>query len=157
VPADVEQVERLSKAKLVEMAETLKLYREHGPSAALDLIRTDIGKWTMTQSRNGCGTSRHRKWTTSLPRAVRWRIDRWITWRSPVPRWWPACFLVLLLCRLVVSYIRSKERETEDLAERGTELELLVKAPHRGTVATLDASSVAGRAGTVGSVTRTAR
>ncbi|HWM66019.1 MAG TPA: CHASE3 domain-containing protein, partial [Steroidobacteraceae bacterium] len=49
VRADVEQVERLSKAKLVEMAETLKLYREHGPSAALDLIRTDIGKWTMTQ------------------------------------------------------------------------------------------------------------
>ena len=46
VRADVEQVERLSKAKLVEMAETLNLYRQHGPNAALDLIHTDIGKWT---------------------------------------------------------------------------------------------------------------
>src|SRR6266478_4849101 len=49
VRADVEQVERLSNGKLVEMAETLKLYRQHGPSAALGLIRTDIGKWTMAQ------------------------------------------------------------------------------------------------------------
>src|ERR1700730_2750817 len=49
VRADVERVERLSNAKLVEMAETLNLYRQHGPSAALDLIRTDIGRWTMAQ------------------------------------------------------------------------------------------------------------
>ena len=41
--------EATSNAKLVEMAETLNLYRQHGPSAALDLIRTDIGKWTMSQ------------------------------------------------------------------------------------------------------------
>jgi len=36
-------------------------------------------------------------------------------------------FLVLLARRLVVTYMRSKERETEDLTERGAELEMLVK------------------------------
>jgi signal transduction histidine kinase len=56
-----------------------------------------------------------------------WRIDRWISLGATSTALVASVSLVLLLWRLVVSYIRSKERETEDLAERGTELELLVK------------------------------
>jgi signal transduction histidine kinase len=127
VRADVEQVERLSKAKLVEMAETLKLYREHGPSAALDLIRTDIGKWTMTQLSQRVRNIQAQEMDNIVAASRSWRIDRWINLAITSTALVASVFLVLLLCRLVVSYIRSKERETEDLAERGTELELLVK------------------------------
>src|SRR5256714_8312719 len=56
-----------------------------------------------------------------------WQIDRWINLAITSAALAASVFLVLLLCRLVVSYVRSKERETEDLTERGTELELLVK------------------------------
>jgi signal transduction histidine kinase len=56
-----------------------------------------------------------------------WRIDRWTNLAITSTALAASMFLVLLLCRLVISYVRSKERETEDLAERSTELELLVK------------------------------
>jgi signal transduction histidine kinase len=127
VRADVEQVERLSNAKLVEMAETLKLYRQHGPSAALDLIRTDIGKWTMTQLSQRVRNIQAQEMDNILAASRSWRIDRWISLGVTSTALVASVSLVLLLWRLVVSYIRSKERETEDLAERGTELELLVK------------------------------
>src|SRR2546423_438336 len=125
--ADVGQVEWLSNAKLVEMAETLNLYRQHGPSAALDLIRTDIGKWTMTQLAQGVRKIQAQETDNILAASRSWRINRWINLATTSTALVASVFLVLLLCRLVVSYIRSKERETEDLAERGTELELLVK------------------------------
>jgi len=125
--ADVEQVERLSNAKLVEMAETLNLYRQHGPSAALDLIRTDIGQWTMTQLAQRVRKIQARETGDILAASRSWQIDRWINLAITSAALAASVFLVLLLCRLVVSYVRSKERETEDLTERGTELELLVK------------------------------
>ena len=127
VRADVEQVERLSNAKLVEMAETLNLYRQHGPSAALDLIRTDIGQWTMTQLVQRVRKIQAQETGNILAASRSWRIDRWINLAITSTALAASIFLVLLLCRLVVSYVRSKERETEDLTERGTELELQVK------------------------------
>jgi signal transduction histidine kinase len=127
VGADIERVERLSNAKLVEMAETLNLYRQHGPSAALDLIRTDIGKWTMTQLSQRVRKIQAQETDNVLAASRSWRIDRWINLAITSTALAASVFLVLLLCRLVVGYMRSKERETEDLAERGTELELLVK------------------------------
>ena len=127
VRADIEQVERLSNAKLVEMAETLNLYRQHGPSAALDLIRTDIGKWTMTQLSQRVRKIQAQETDNVLAASRSWRIDRWINLAITSTALAASVFLVLLLCRLVIGYIRSKERETEDLAERGSELELLVK------------------------------
>ena len=125
--ADVGEVEWLSNAKLVEMAETLSLYRQHGPSAALDLIRTDIGKWTMTQLAQRVRKIQAQETEDILAASRSWPINRWINPATAITALAASVFLVLLLCRLVVSYIRSKERETEDLAERGTELELLVK------------------------------
>ena len=125
--ADVGQVERLSNARLVEMAQTLSLYRQHGPSAALDLIRTDIGKWTMTQLAQRVREIQAQETDNILAASRSWRINRWTNLATTSTALAASVFLVLLLCRLVVSYIRSKERETEDLAERGTELELLVK------------------------------
>src|ERR1700730_4549329 len=127
VRADVERVERLSNAKLVEMAETLNLYRQHGPSAALDLIRTDIGRWTMAQVSQRVRQIQAQETDNILAASRSWRIARWINLTITSTALVASVFLVLLLCRLVVGYIRSKERETEDLAERGTELELLVK------------------------------
>ena len=125
--ADVGEVEWLSNAKLVEMAETLSLYRQHGPSAALDLIRTDIGKWTMTQLAQRVREIQAQETDNILAASRSWQINRWTNLATTSTALAASVFLVLLLCRLVVSYIRSKERETEDLAERGTELELLVK------------------------------
>src|SRR3977135_3899114 len=127
VRADIERVERLSNAKLVEMAETLNLYRQHGPSAALDLIRTDIGKWTMSQLAQRVRKIQEQETGNILAASRSWRIDRWTNLAITSTALAASMFLVLLLCRLVISYVRSKERETEDLAERSTELELLVK------------------------------
>ena len=127
VRTDLEQVERLSNAKLVEMGETLNLYRQHGPGAALDLIRTDIGKWTMSQLAQRVRKIQAQETGNILAASRSWRIDRWTNLAITSTALAASMFLVLLLCRLVISYVRSKERETEDLAERSTELELLVK------------------------------
>jgi signal transduction histidine kinase len=127
VRADIEQIERLSNAKRVEMAETLNLYRQHGPSAALDLIRTDIGKWTMSQLAQRVRKIQALETSNIVAASRSWRIDRWINLATTTTALAASMFLVLLLCRLVVSYVRSKERETEDLAERSTELERLVR------------------------------
>ena len=125
--AEVEQVERLSNAKLVEMGETLNLYREHGRSAAVDLIRTDIGKWTMTQLSERVRRIQSEETDNILAASRSWRIDRWINLAITTTALVASVFLVLLARRLVVTYMRSKERETEDLTERGAELEMLVK------------------------------
>lgn len=125
--AEVEQVERLSNAKLVEMGETLNLYREHGRSAAVDLIRTDIGKWTMTQLSERVRRIQGEETDNILAASRSWRIDRWINLTMTTTALVASVFLVLLLRRLVMTYMRSKERETEDLTERGAELEMLVK------------------------------
>jgi len=127
VRTDLAQVERLTSAKLLEMAETLSLYRQHGPSAALDLIRTDIGKWTMSQLAQRVRKIQAQETGNILAASRSWRIARWINLAITSTALAASMFLVLLLCRLVISYVRSKERETEDLAERSTELELLVK------------------------------
>jgi signal transduction histidine kinase len=127
VRTDLEQVEQLTHAKLVEMAETLNLYRQHGPSAALDLIRTDIGKWTMSQLAQRIRKIQAQETGNILAASRSWRIDRWINLAITSTALAASMFLVLLLCRLAISYVRSKERETEDLAERSTELERLVK------------------------------
>src|SRR5256886_5590850 len=90
-------------------------------------IRTDIGKWTMTQLVQRVRKIQAQETGNILAASRSWRIDRWINLAITSTALAASIFLVLLLCRLVVSYVRSKERETEDLTERGTELELQVK------------------------------
>ncbi|HYL69713.1 MAG TPA: CHASE3 domain-containing protein [Candidatus Dormibacteraeota bacterium] len=124
---EVAEVEHLSNAKAVEMSETLNLYRDHGRAAAVDLIRTDIGKWTMTQLSERVRKIQGEETDNILAASRSWRIDRWINLAITTTALAASVFLVLLLRRLVVSYMRSKERETEDLAERGTELERQVQ------------------------------
>src|SRR5258708_6721433 len=105
VRTDLEQVERLSNAKLVEMAETLNLYRQHGPGAALDLIRTDIGKWTMSQLAQRVRKIQAQETGNILAASRSWRIDRWSTLAITSTALAASMFLVLLLCRLVISYV----------------------------------------------------
>jgi signal transduction histidine kinase len=127
VRVEVEDVEHLSNAKLVEMSETLNLYRDHGRSAAVDLIRTNIGKWTMTEVSTRVRRIQAEETDNILAASRSWRIDRWINLTITTAALAASVFLVLLLRRLVAEFMRSKERETEDLAERGSELEMLVK------------------------------
>jgi signal transduction histidine kinase len=127
VRTEVAEVEHLSNAKVVEMSETLNLYREHGRAAAVDPIRTDIGKWTMSQLSERARKIQAQETDNILAASRSWRIDRWINLTITTTALAASVFLVLLLRRLVVGYMRSKERETEDLAERGSELERQVQ------------------------------
>ncbi len=56
-----------------------------------------------------------------------WRSDRWLNLAVTTSALVASLFLVLLLRRLVVSYISSQEREAEHAAQRQAELERLVK------------------------------
>jgi signal transduction histidine kinase len=112
--ADISDVERLTKLKMDELAESLELYRRGGQKAALVLIRTDAGKET-EQTNEIVASSR--SWRDEL-----W-ATRWITGGGLVLN----IFLVLLVRRLVVRDLQNRERDAEELAARGSQLELEVK------------------------------
>ena len=126
--ADIHELERLIAAKLAEMDETLRLYREGGRDAALELIRSDIGKRTMTEATDLARRIQSVETSEIVAASRSWRDDLWIT------RWITSgglvlnVFLLLLVRRLVVRNLRNREREAEELAARRTELELLVKS-----------------------------
>lgn len=126
--ADIHEVERLTAAKLAEMDETLQLYREGERNAALELIRSDLGKRTMTEATDLVRRIQSEETSEIVEASRSWRDDLWVT------RWITSgglvlnVFLVLLVRRLVVKDIRNREREAQELAERRTELELVVKS-----------------------------
>jgi signal transduction histidine kinase len=63
-----------------------------------------------------------------LDASLSWRSNRWLNFGTMGGALAACVFLVFGLRRLIVRYIYSKEREAEDLAQRQTELEQLVKA-----------------------------
>lgn len=125
--ADVAEVAHLSDVKLVEMRETLKLYQEQGRSAAVALISTDIGQKTMAVINALAARVQGEETNDMLEASRSWRSDRWLNLAIMVAALLASLFLVLVLRRLVMRYMHSKEREAEEFAEREAQLERVVK------------------------------
>ena len=127
VRAEVAEVKQLSNAKFAEMGETLKLYHERGRGPAVQLIRSDFGSWTMTQISDRVRIIQAEETSNVLQASHSWQTNRWVSLATTTAALVTGLSLVLFLSRLVLRYVRSKEREAEDLAERQAELERLVK------------------------------
>jgi signal transduction histidine kinase len=127
VRAEVEQVKRLSETKFAEMRATLELFRSRGQAAAVALIRTDVGAQTMTQTEQLVNSIQAEETSEMLAASHSWRISRWVSLAITTTALAASMGLVLLLVRLGLQHMRSKERETELLAERQGELERLVQ------------------------------
>ena len=127
VRSDVEQVAKLTQTKFDEMGETLQLYRSSGRAAAVALIRTDFGQQTMAQISEYAGRIRAAETADMLNASHSWRSDRWVNLAIMSGALVASLFLVLLLRRLVLRYMHSKEREAEEAAEREAQLERVVK------------------------------
>jgi signal transduction histidine kinase len=123
VRAEVREIERLSTVKLNELGESLRLYRLQGPSAAVGLVRTDIGELTMTHIGDRASRLQTLETADMLAASHAWRNDRWVTWGITGGALAAALYLVILLRRVVLRYVRVKERETSELQEWGSELE----------------------------------
>jgi CHASE3 domain sensor protein len=127
VRANVEEIARLSRAKFAEMGDTLALYRDRGRSAAVALIRTDFGQRTMAQISDRVRQIQEDETDDMLDASRSWRSDRWLNLAVMSAALAASVFLVLLLRRLVLRYVSSKEREAQQLAERQAQLERVVR------------------------------
>ena len=127
VRANVEEIARLSRAKFAEMGDTLALYRDRGRSAAVALIRTDFGQRTMVQIADRVRQIQEDETDDMLEASRSWRTDRWLNLALMSAALAASVFLVLLLRRLVLRYMSSKEREAQQLAERQAQLERVVR------------------------------
>lgn len=125
--ADITRIHELTDAKLAEMDETLALYRLHGRAAALDLIRTDLGRQTMSSVTALIQHTQASESNEIVEASRSWRDDLWLT------RWVLGgalvlnVFLVLVVRRRVARDMRNQQHEAEELAERGAQLERAVE------------------------------
>ena len=126
IRADVSELGRLSHLKFQEMNETLTLYRDRGRSAAISLIRTDFGLRTMREISDRLGRVEAAETEDILQASRSWRTDRWENLGIRVAVGAISFFLAFVLARLVLTYMRSKEREVEEFAEREAMLERVV-------------------------------
>jgi signal transduction histidine kinase len=113
--------------KFAEMRETLELYRDRGRGAAIALIGTDLGMRAMSQITDRVERIQAAETNEMLQASRGWRSDRWLNLGLMVATLAASVFLVWLLWRLVLHYMRSKEREAEEFAEREAQLERVVK------------------------------
>jgi signal transduction histidine kinase len=125
--SEVAQLKQLSSARFAEMDEALRLYRERGRAPAVQMLRTDVGAATMTQITERVSRIQAEESSNVLQASHSWQISRWVNFAITSAALLTSLSLVLLLSRLVLGHVRSKEREAQDLAERQTELEGLVK------------------------------
>jgi signal transduction histidine kinase len=124
--ADVAEVKRLSIAKFAEMHATLELFRTRGRAAAIDLMRTDVGADLMSQLDDHVRSLQQAEASSVLQASSSWQTSRWMSLATTTAALVASVGLVLLLTRLVVRQVRSKELETSELAERQAELERVV-------------------------------
>lgn len=125
--ADVTQVERLSTAEFDEMRQTIEAFGLHGRTAALQLIRTDVGASTMSQIDDLVRKIEAHDSAEAVMASHRWQVNRWSSIATTSAALVASTGLLLLLSRLTLRQLRSKERETEQLAARQAELEHLVE------------------------------
>jgi signal transduction histidine kinase len=122
----VNELKRLSEAKFAEMRQTIELFGTRGKAAALQLIRTDAGEATMTQIDDLVREIGSLDSAEALEASRAWRTNHWASVATTSAALIASAGLLLLLTRLTLRQLRSKERETEQLAMRQTELERLV-------------------------------
>ncbi len=121
------EIAALAHTKFDEMSQTLDLYRERGRSAAIALIKTDFGEHTMAQITERVGAVQAAETDDMLTASRLWRSDRYLNFGLRSAALVAVVFLVLVLRRVVLRYIGSKEREVEEAAERQVQLERMVK------------------------------
>jgi signal transduction histidine kinase len=126
VRADVAEFKRLSNAKFVEMRATLEMFRKRGRAAAVDLMRNDVGADLMTQLDDRVRSIQQAEAGSVVQASSSWQTSRWVSLATTTAALLASVALVLLLTRLVLRQVRSKELETAELTERGAELERLV-------------------------------
>jgi signal transduction histidine kinase len=127
VRAEIEQLQQLTDAKFAEMSDTIELFRTRGRTAALELMRSGEGATTMTAIDELAGRIEGLEATEALEASRRWRINRWLSLATTTCALVASAGLLLLLTRLSLRQLRSKDRETEQLAIRQAELEQLVE------------------------------
>jgi signal transduction histidine kinase len=127
VRSHVEEVVKLSRTKFREMTETIDLYRDRGRSAAIALIRTDLGQSTMTQIADLVERIEAAETNDMLEASRSWRTDRWLNLAISSGALLLSLSLVWFLRRLVLRYMYSKEQEVEESAEREAQLERVVQ------------------------------
>ncbi len=124
--ANIAEFARLVRLRFGELSASLDLYRDRGRSAAIALIRTDFGQQTMGQISRLAGRLDAAETADMLDASRSWRTDRWLNLGILVAIATATFFLVLWSARLVLSYVRSKEREASEFAEREARLESMV-------------------------------
>ncbi len=125
--ADVAEVSRLVNVKFQEMRATLEAYRTRGRAAALELMRTDVGVLTMQRIDDRVRTIEKASTADILQASESWQTERWVGLATTTAALAASIGLVLLLSRLAVRQVRSREREAAELAQRHAELEQLVE------------------------------
>ncbi|HUJ24522.1 MAG TPA: CHASE3 domain-containing protein [Myxococcales bacterium] len=126
--SDVAQLEQLSDAKFGEMRSTIEAFGIRGRAAALEIIRTDLGTSTMAQIDDLVRKIEAHDSAEAVEASRRWHINRWVSIATTSAALVASTGLLLLLSRLTLRQLRSKERETEQLAARQAELEQLVES-----------------------------
>lgn len=124
---DIATLRQLSDAKFSEMLETIELFASRGRAAALQVIRTDQGAATMTQIDDLAVRIGELENVETLEASRRWQVNRWLSFATTSSALVTSAGLLLLLSRLTLRQLRSKERETEQLTARQGELERLVE------------------------------
>ncbi len=125
--ADVARLRELSNAKFDEMRQSIELFGIRGRAAALELIRTDVGAATMSQIDDLVPKIEALDGIEALEASHRWQVNRWTSIATTSAGLVASTGLLLLLSRLTLRQLRSKERETEQLTVRQGELEQLVE------------------------------
>ncbi|HVN45123.1 MAG TPA: CHASE3 domain-containing protein [Steroidobacteraceae bacterium] len=127
VRTDVTEVERLVDEKFAEMRKTLEAYRTRGRLAALELMRTDYGMLTMRRIDDRVRSIEKAGTAEVLAASNSWQTRRWVSLAVTTAALAATIGLVLLLSRLAMRQVRSRERVAAELAQRHAELEHLVE------------------------------
>jgi signal transduction histidine kinase len=127
VKADVDEVVRLGESKFGELRAALELYRTGGKSAAVGLINTGAGAVLMAQIDDRVRSIQRAETTDILQSSRSWQTSHWVSLATTSGALVTSVGLALLLSRLVLRHMRSREREAAELAERQAELERLVQ------------------------------
>lgn len=125
--ADVAQLRQLGSAKFAEMRQTVEAFALNGRSAALEIIRTDVGASTMSQIDDLVRRIEALDNAEAVEASRRWQVNRWGSIATTSAALLASTGLLLLLSRLTLRQLRTKERETEQLTVRQRELERLVE------------------------------
>jgi signal transduction histidine kinase len=127
VRADIADIKQLGEAKFVEMRASIELYRTRGKAAAIDLIRSNAGDKLMSQIDDRVRRVDNAETNDILQYSRSWQTKRWVSLATTSAALLASVGLTLLLSRLALRQLRSKDREAAELTERRAELERLVE------------------------------